>query len=341
MYIEHQGNCESCFSSLLENIKRGPSCERVAVRVGVYSHVDKNISVPQRFDRALMACNSARSDLVSNLAFYDGKMHEAEVFNDRLLEDIDRALEQKQFKVYFQPKYEIRGDRPVLHGAEALVRWKHPEFGMVSPGIFVPLFEKNALILKLDRYVWREAIATEKKWKDEFGFALPVSINISRMDVYEAGLEKELMSIVRENDLLPEEVHLEITESAYTDDSTQIVDVVERLRKDGFKVEMDDFGAGYSSLNMLAAMPIDVLKLDMCFVRHICDNPKDLRLVKLMIDVAHDMAITTIAEGVETKDQCDLLRRSGCDAVQGYYFSKPLPPEEFAGLLEKESAARR
>jgi EAL domain-containing protein (putative c-di-GMP-specific phosphodiesterase class I) len=160
-------------------------------------------------------------------------------------------------------------------------------------------------------------------------------VNVSRIDLYDPELEQTLLGIVRENGLEPGEYPLEITESAYTDNSEQIIEAVKKLREDGFHVEMDDFGAGYSSLNMLAALPIDALKLDMLFISKICDNDKDLKMVQLMIDIAGFLKIPVIAEGVETKEQYGLLKKLGCDVIQGYYFSKPVPPGEFEKLIEE------
>ena len=246
------------------------------------------------------------------------------------------AIEQKQFKVYYQPKYDITGDTPHLYSAEALIRWIHPEYGMISPGSFIPLFEENGLIQKLDRYVWEETASQIARWKENYGVTIPVSVNVSRINIYDPNLENELIGIVENVGLTPKELHLEITESAYTNNSHQIVETVERLRSHGFHIEMDDFGSGYSSLNMLSEMPIDALKLDMKFVRNICTNEKDRRMVKLIIEIAEFLNVPVIAEGVETKEQCDLLKKMSCDVIQGYYFSRPVPPEEFNSFIEKE-----
>ena len=207
---------------------------------------------------------------------------------------------------------------------------------MVSPGQFISLFEENGLIQKLDQFVWNEAAAQIKLWKDKYGIGIPVSVNVSRVDIFNAHLVGILESITRQNGLKNPDLLLEITESAYTDDSDQIIETVNTLRNIGFRIEMDDFGSGYSSLNMLTALPIDALKLDMKFIRYICEKPKSARLVGIMIDIARLLEVPVIAEGVETKEQMELLKKLGCDIIQGYYFSKPLPPEEFGALIEKE-----
>ncbi|MBQ3935462.1 MAG: EAL domain-containing protein, partial [Ruminococcus sp.] len=214
------------------------------------------------------------------------------------------------------------------------VRWVHPEFGMVSPGEFISLFENNGLIPKLDRYVWNEAAAQIKRWKDKYGVYIPVSVNVSRVDIFDPQLGDTLCDITKENGLKPGNLLLEITESAYTDDSAQIVEKVSSLRELGFKIEMDDFGCGYSSLNMLTSLPIDALKLDMKFIRNITSNRKDYELVKIMTEIARLIEVPVIAEGVETGEQMELLKAIDCDVIQGYYFSKPVPAEEFEKLIE-------
>ncbi|MBQ9604715.1 MAG: EAL domain-containing protein, partial [Firmicutes bacterium] len=214
--------------------------------------------------------------------------------------------------------------------------WFHPEFGTISPGEFITLFENNGLIQKLDKYVWNEAAAQIARWRDEYGVTVPVSVNVSRVDIFNPLLGEMLCDIVKANGLAPEKLLLEITESAYTDNSLQIIDTVNSLRSRGFKIEMDDFGSGYSSLNMLTSLPIDALKLDMKFIRNICSNKKDYMLVGIMVEIAKLLDVPIIAEGVETAEQFNLLKDIGCGIIQGYYFSKPLPPEEFAKLIEKE-----
>ncbi|MBR3640934.1 MAG: EAL domain-containing protein, partial [Oscillibacter sp.] len=338
LYIPHEKQCELLLDRLIADLAAQMESPPVTVRLGVYQDVDHSLAPEINFDRALRAASTLQGTHVSAYSFYDVKLQERELYDERLIGEIDVALQEKQFQVYYQAKYDIQNDRPVLCGAEALVRWVHPELNMISPGVFIPLFENNGLIYKLDDYIWREVAAQVRKWKSLYGAAVPpVSVNISRVDVYEPNLEEELVTIARENELRPDEWHLEITESAYTDNTDEIIKVVSNLRDRGFRIEMDDFGSGYSSLNMLAAMPIDILKLDMRFVRNICTNPKDYRMVKLMIDIAQSMGLRTVAEGVETEEQYLLLREAGCDIVQGYYFSKPCRPEEFEELIKKHT----
>lgn len=305
--------------------------------MGVYEDVDKNEVIKQRFDRATIALDSLKSGYSSALAKYDSALHDKELFGEKLLGEIETAIEEKQFKVFYQPKYDVSDEKPRLCGAEALVRWLHPEHGMVSPGVFIPLFEKNALVQKLDRYVWKEAASQVKLWKDKFGYCVPVSVNVSRIDIFESDIESFLVNLIKESGLSTENIHLEITESAYTDDSSQLIKTVETLRADGFKIEMDDFGTGYSSLNMLTKLPIDILKLDMAFIRHMTENPGDRKMVKLVVDIADFLAVPTIAEGVESEDQLTILKDYGCKIIQGYYFSKPVPADEFEKFIKNDN----
>ena len=204
---------------------------------------------------------------------------------------------------------------------------------MISPGIFIPLFESNGLVRMLDNYVWREAAARIRYWKDTLGCSVPVSVNVSRIDMLDPDLPDILRSLVEEYRLDFSDLHLEITESAYTQDSKQIVEMVSGLRNLGFRIEMDDFGSGYSSLNMISTLPIDALKLDMVFIRTAFSANGNTRMIEITLDISRSLSVPMIAEGVETEDQMLTLKRMGCDIVQGYYFSKPVPPEAFEAFF--------
>jgi len=306
---------------------------RIRTRVGVYSRADKSIDMERRFDHAKSAADTIRNSFSASVAVYDDALHEKEVYAERLLDDFQEALAQKQFIVFFQPKYDIRPETPVICGAEALVRWKHPELGMISPGVFIPLFENNGLIRDLDNYVWCEAAAQIRRWKDTLGHAVPVSVNVSRIDMLDPELTDTLRNLVEENCLEYADLHLEITESAYTQDSEQIIQVVSGLRALGFRIEMDDFGSGYSSLNMISTLPIDALKLDMLFIRTAFSENGNIRMLEISLDISRCLSVPMIAEGVETEEQMLALKKMGCDIVQGYYFSKPVPAEEFERFL--------
>ena len=310
----------------------------IRIRIGVNREIDKNDTCEQLFDHAKLACNSLRRDYTGQLAYYDSNLHDKQLYHARLIQDIDSSLENGDFVVFYQPKYGIQGDRPVLRSAEALIRWRHPSLGMISPGDFIPLFEGNGLVQKLDRFVWEQAASQVAEWRRSYGITVPVSVNVSRIDIYDPDLEDRLLGILKKNSLSTSDLFLEITESAYSDNASRLIEVVNDLRRDGFRIEMDDFGSGYSSLNMLTTIPIDVLKMDMQFVRYMLKDEKSLKLCELVMDISRFLNVPVVAEGVEEQAQYDKLREMGCEIIQGYYFSKPLPAEEFAALIEKEAA---
>ena len=328
------------YKAILDNASMGLSGEqnannRVRLRMGVYSNVDKSVELERRFDRAKNASDSVRNSFTRSIGIYDDTLRKAEMYSEQLIEDFPRAIEEKQFRVFFQPKFNITGEKPFLAGAEGLVRWQHPELGLISPGVFIPLFEENGLIQKLDHYIWREAARQIRIWKDTVGFTVPVSVNVSRVDMYDASIVYTLLDILEESRLEAEALHLEVTESAYAEDAEQIIETVKRLRSMGFLVEMDDFGTGYSSLNMLSTLPIDVLKLDMKFITSAFGQEKDIHMLEIILEIARHLSAPVVAEGVETEEQMKALREIGCDMVQGYLFSPPVPPEKFEPFLQE------
>ena len=308
----------------------------IRIRMGINTAADADETPQSLFEHARLASNLIRGDLMHQVGYYDKDMYDKQIYNEKLVADFDKAIQNKDFIVYYQPKYSVLHGEPMLSSAEALVRWKHPLLGMISPGDFIPLFEENGLVQKLDQYVWKTAAEQVKKWKKEFGLTIPVSVNVSRIDIYNPELIDLLTGIIESNGLKPDDLFLEITESAYADDASRLIEVVKSLRDKGFEIEMDDFGTGYSSLNMLTAIPIDALKMDMSFVRNMLNDDKSYKLVELIIDISRFLDVPVIAEGVETQEQLDALIELGCDLIQGYYFSKPLPSEEFAKLIKSK-----
>ena len=257
-------------------------------------------------------------------------------FIDRLLKDFDAALEKEEFEVYYQPKFNIKEKDPVLTSAEALVRWKHSSLGMISPGIFIPLFEEHDLISRLDAYVWRKAAMQIAAWKKEKKISIPVSVNVSRKDLLKEGMVAYLDELVKKTGIFYDELLLEITESAYMEDPERIIEKIDALRDLGFLIEMDDFGTGYSSLSMVSRLPIDALKIDMCFIKDAFKEKKDTGMIGIILQIAKYLNVLSIAEGVEDRLQMDDLKKLGCDIVQGYYFSKPVPAKEFERFLEEK-----
>jgi EAL domain-containing protein (putative c-di-GMP-specific phosphodiesterase class I) len=268
-------------------------------------------------------------------------MQQLEMYQQRLLNDLSRAIEEKQFVVYYQPKYDIQSEPPRLTSAEALVRWRHPELGMISPGDFIPLFENNGVINQVDSYVWAVAARQIAEWRDKLGYTLPLSVNLSRTEIFDPKLESYLDALLAENSLTSGDLKLEVTESAYTDNAAEMIDIVGELRKTGYEIEMDDFGSGYSSLNMLSSMPIDVLKMDMKFIRNVEEDVRNFRMIELILDIAKFLEVPVVAEGVETEEQMKMLKDAKCALVQGYYFSRPLPPQEFEELILREIKTER
>ncbi len=340
IYCVHQDNYHAVLERFQNKVNSISPNVNIHLRMGVKPW-SQEVEPIVMFDRARAACNMVRGDYHHPLMIYNDDMLMRELLNQRLLNDLRSAVDDKQLQVYYQPKYDIQCEPPKLSSAEALVRWKHPELGMISPGSFVPLFEGNGLISIVDDFVWREAAQQIAAWKEKYNFTLPVSVNISRTDVFDTTLVDRLKELVEENGLDYSNIKLEITESAYTENSKGLLDLIDSLRELGFAIEMDDFGSGYSSLNMLSSMPIDVLKMDMKFIRNIETNETDRRLVQLVLDIAKYLNVPVVAEGVENEKQLEILRNASCDLVQGYYFSRPLPADEFEKLIEREIATER
>ncbi len=333
VYCHHHDD----YTEMVEKIMA--SCSELAttikLRLGVYASCDKKIDIQVRFARAKIAADKIRNNYSVYVSTYDEELLEKELFNEQLVDEFPKALEERQFKVFFQPKYDVRGDKPVLSSAEALVRWFHPAIGMISPGKFIPLFEEDGLIAQLDEYIWRSTAEQIADWKKRLGISVPVSVNLSRAEMYDPNLVDTFERIVEESGITKKDIYLEITESAYVSDADQIVGRVKELRDHGFFIEMDDFGSGYSSLNMISELPIDALKLDMKFIRNAFDKHNDTRMISIVIDIAEYLGVPVIAEGVETEEQYLALKKLGCTIIQGYYFSKPVPADEFIKILKE------
>ena len=310
-----------------------PMLRSVVMRWGIYEITDRTVPVEQMCDRAMLAVNSIKGQYNQFFSLYDEHMRNRLLREQFITDEMEKALAEKQFLVYLQPKYSVSEDR--LVGAEALVRWVHPTQGFMSPGEFIPLFEKNGFITRLDQYMWERVCELLHEWKQKGYPMLPVSVNVSRADVYRADLIETLTRITKKYGIEPELLHLEITESAYTDNPNQIISTVDQLRELGFVIEMDDFGSGYSSLNMLNQMKLDILKLDMKFIQTETAKPMDQGILRFIVSLARWMNLGVVAEGVETREQLDRLREIGCDYVQGYFFSRPLPCEDYEQMLRE------
>jgi EAL domain-containing protein (putative c-di-GMP-specific phosphodiesterase class I)/GGDEF domain-containing protein/ABC-type amino acid transport substrate-binding protein len=306
----------------------------ILLRAGV-APWQEGVEPIQQFDRARTASGTIRGT-EKHLMVYDNEMRVREDLNQRLLNGLGRALRDNEFKVYYQPKFDIQSEPPQFRSAEALIRWQHPELGLIPPIDFIPLFEANGQISEIDKYVRREVVRQIASWREEYGITIPVSVNLSRVDALDSSLEQTLDDLLAEYALECSSLHLEVTESAYTENAEQLGRVIEHLRSKGYIIEMDDFGSGYSSLNMLSSMPVDVLKMDMAFIQNIEHSEKDVQLVELILDIARNLKVPVVAEGVETEAQLQLLKKLGCALVQGYYFSRPLPAVEFEVRIIQE-----
>ena len=251
-----------------------------------------------------------------------------------IVKNMKEALESGQFIIYLQPKYDMR-DCSII-GAEALARWMHPKDGLISPGDFIPLFERNGFILQLDEYIWELACKTLREWLDKGYQPVPLSVNVSRLHLYDTDFCDKLLALINKYDLPPELLELEITESAYTENPQTLYGIMDRLQEAGFLFSMDDFGSGYSSLNILKDIPVNLVKIDLNFLqqaRRGIDVGRDI--LKGTIQLIHNIDLPVIAEGVESAEQAQFLLNAGCVHAQGYYYAKPMPIADFESLMWK------
>lgn len=307
--------------------------------IGVYAVKNHAVPMDQMCNWAAMAARTVKGNYYDYFAYYEGELREQMLREQEIIGEMEEALNSGQFEIFLQPQ--INHSTKQIVGAEALVRWRHPDHGYVSPAQFIPVFEKNGFITQLDQYVWECACKCLSSWADRGGALqnIPISVNISRMDFYRTDLCAIFIALIEKHELPPSMLKLEITESAYIDDPEQVIFTVKELQKNGFTVEMDDFGSGDSSLNTLKNIPVDVLKLDMKFLRDDGDKEKGGNILHSIVRMANWINLPVIAEGVETKTQADYLQTIGCNVIQGYYYSRPVPIDEFEKLAEKNAKA--
>lgn len=282
-------------------------------------------------DRASMAQRKVKGNYVQRYAFFEENMKKALKWEHYITGCMRQALEKEQFEVYLQPKYDIRNKEIV--GAEALVRWKHPVDGMISPGQFIPLFEQNGFILNLDEYIWERSCRMLRKWLDKGIKPVPISVNVSRIHIYDSGFCDTICRLVDKYRLPPELLELEITESAYTESPQVLYDIMDRLQEKGFIFLMDDFGSGYSSLNVLKDIPVDVVKIDLNFLKKARKGEGIGRdILRGTVQLINSIELPIVVEGVETCEQADFLLSVGCFCAQGYYYARPMAVEAFEAL---------
>ena len=309
---------------------------RVMVNFGVFRIDDINLPVQQMCDRANMALQTIRNSYTQRYAFYREDLRQEILREQEIVNQMNEALQSGQFQLYLQPQFNHASGRMV--GAEALVRWIHPEKGVISPVAFIPVFEKNGFITRLDRYVWESACRLIRRWLDAGLEPTPISVNISRMDLYDPQLCSFLCELVERYGISTALLRLEITESAYMENPGQLIQVVEELRNHDFFVEIDDFGSGYSSLNSLKDVPVDMLKLDLRFLTTQGEGGRGGLILNAVVRMSRWLGLRVIAEGVETRKQADYLKSIGCELVQGYYYSKPLPVHLFEEMMRRCAA---
>ena len=304
---------------------------RTILSFGLYRIDDKSLPISVMCDRANMALWRAKGNFKIPYCEYDEKMRQQVLKEQKIINAMEKAIQNKEFSLYLQPKYDM--EKGTIVGAEALVRWISRENGFISPGDFIPVFENNGFVYEVDKFIWEESCRCLRKWLDEGIEAHPISVNVSRIDLYDPKLVGHLVGLREKYHLPADYLQLEITESAYTEDPEQIIAITNKLREAGFLILMDDFGTGYSSLNMLKDVHLDVLKLDMGFLKKSCRSLRSRSIISAIIQMAKNLHMQTIVEGVETKEHVEFLKSIGCRYAQGFYYSKPLPIDEFEKLI--------
>ena len=298
------------------------------IYIGVYEITDINEDISIMCDKANFAIKTLNENYARSIAYYNDTILNNTILEKQLVGDFDQALKEKQFCMYLQPQMTSEGK---MLGAEALVRWQHPKRGLIFPGDFIEVFEKTGLIYRLDRFIWELAVQKLARWQQEGHRDLYISVNISTKDFYYMNVYETITALVEKYRIIPSTLKLEITETAIMTGTAGELDMIEQFREYGFQVEIDDFGSGYSSFNTLKDMDVDVLKIDMGFLR--TSKPENLEksmsILNMIISLSKTLGLSVVTEGVETKEQVVKLTQMGCRIYQGYYFSKPIPVEEF------------
>ncbi len=321
------GTIETALNHITPNIK-------LYFSAGVCLVEKRNQDIEELYNSAMAATGLLDEDTEGRIAFFDIEMKKQQLWERKVEDEMEHALKNKEFKVYLQPKYSAKEER--IAGAEALVRWVHPVEGFIPPNRFIPIFEKNGFILQLDDYMIEAVAKQQAKWMKEGKGVVPVSVNVSRAHFTREDLAEHICAIVDKFQVPHSVIELELTESAFFDDKQVLLNTVGKLREHGFVVSMDDFGAGYSSLNSLKELHIDVLKIDADFFRGVDSEERGMLIVSEVIDLAKKLDMKIVAEGIESREQVDFLAEQDCDLIQGYYFAKPMPIEEFEEKYKEE-----
>lgn len=336
IFTPYQGKEETVkqIEQAVEDMKKLSASYNIMIVYGVYVVTDRSLPISFMCDRAALAAKTVKGHYMKSYAFYDDKMRLSIENEQNIINEMSDALENHEFVPYYQPKYDVKTNKPV--GAEALARWIHPTKGFISPGVFIPIFEKNGFISKLDFYIWECVCKQLKEWKDKGVPLFPVSVNVSRVNLYNPNLSKIIIELTKKYDVDPKYFNIEITESVYTDDNVMIDDITSQLRNNGFTILMDDFGSGYSSLNVLKDVQVDMLKMDMMFMFKAKYDGRAETIISSVIRMAKWLNIPVIAEGVDRAEQVEFLKSVGCDYIQGFYYSKPLPAADYEKLISDQ-----
>ncbi|MDB0439427.1 bifunctional diguanylate cyclase/phosphodiesterase [Clostridioides difficile] len=302
----------------------------ISLCMGIYFVEEGEVDAQKAVNKANMARSVAKGKNI-NYAIYNEDVRNKLSEESIILDDIKTALVKNQFEVYYQPKFSLVNGEMI--GSEALIRWNHPEHGFISPAIFIPIAEKSQLILKIGRFVFERVCSDLSIWEKQGKKLVPVSVNLSRVELYQPDIVKFINSTIKTYNIHSSLIELEITETVAINELNILKSVLNELRKYGFSISMDDFGTGYSSISCLRDMPIDVLKLDKSFLNGIENNEKSRNIAKSIVSLAKSLDLIVIIEGVETKKQAELMKRFGCDLVQGFYFARPMPVQNFIELL--------
>ncbi len=294
---------------------------------GIYLIESNDFSVNEMCEKAYIAQRKIKGDVIHSYKFYDETIRN-ELLQDKSIEDeMYKALNNKEFKMYLQPKVDLNTKE--LYGAEALVRWIHPEKGLIPPINFIPLFERNGFVIEVDRCIWKQACEYLETRKNEGKKLFPISVNVSRLHMNNDVFMEELKMLTQKHNIEPKYLELELTESACYNNEERFKEITAKLKEAGFTITMDDFGTGYSSLNMLRHLSVDILKLDMGFIKDTINDKKGKIVINNIITMANQLNMLTVAEGIEFDEQAEFLRNAGCKIAQGYLYGKPMPKDEF------------
>lgn len=298
---------------------------RLHIYLGVYYIKDVNETIRQMVDKVSLVIMKSKGNMSNYILYYDENSYRNDIFKQQLIGEFETALNENQFCMYLQPQTDKDGN---MLGAEALIRWNHPNMGLIMPGAFIECFEDAGLIYRLDNYIWEEAAKQLKIWKDS-GYNYYISVNISAKDFYHIDVYQTFKNLVSKYGIDTDKLHIEITETALSEDKQAAHKTIERLHDEGFIIEIDDFGSGYSSFNFLKDVCADVIKIDRVFLKKSSHEERGEQILRSIISLSHDIGMDVITEGVKNVDQLSMLAKMNCDWFQGYYFSKPITVGDF------------